>query len=219
MNPKPLIITGLVITGAGILVGLLGLSLFRPDGAPGLGPLQPDVGWEDARIPDFALVDQDGQPVDQTILDGEVTILDFIFTNCPLQCPAMTGGLWQLSEELKGTGVRFLSMSIDPERDTPERLSKYAADYSADPDRWKFLTGEKDVVRRIVSDSLRFEVSDNPESRVTLPDGSTMDNIVHPPHYILIGPQRQVLGIYWYQAPTEVQRLRDRARAIDAALR
>lgn len=220
MNTKPLLIAGLVIAAAGIGVGLVGFGALSGRGdAQRAAALRPDPGWEATRFPDFLLVDQDGRPVDQSVLDGHITIVDFIFTSCPLQCPAMTGGLWTLGEELKTTGVRFLSMSIDPERDTPERLKKYASDYSADPSQWRFLTGEKDSVRRIVRDSLRYEVSDNPDSIVPLADGSTMQNIVHPPHYILVGPDRAVLGTFYYQDPAALDRLRERVRTIAATLR
>ncbi len=221
MNAKPLLMAGIFIAGVGIVVGLFGRGLTpgrvaRPD--PG-AVLRPDPGWENIPFPDFSLVDQDGKAVDQSILDGRVTIVDFIFTSCPLQCPAMTGALWQLSEDLKDTPVRFLSMSIDPVRDTPERLTKYAAEYHIDPARWLFVTGEKDIVRHIVRDALMFEVSDNPDSQVTLADGSSMPNIVHPPHFVLVGPDRKVLGIFYYQDPAQMQRLQDRAKKIAATLR
>lgn len=220
MNAKPLLIAGLVLAGAGIVVGLFGRGLLSsgPARFDPAAALRPDPGWENVPFPDFSLVDQDGKAVDQTILDGHVTIVDFIFTSCPLQCPAMTGALWQVSEELKETPVRFLSMSIDPAHDTPERLKKYAAEYGVDTTRWSFVTGEKDIVRNIVRGALSFDVSDNPDSQVTLADGSTMQNIVHPPHFVLVGPDRKVLGIFYYQDPAQMKRLNDRARKIAATL-
>lgn len=222
MNPRPLLIAGLILAAGGIAVGLLGRGLLRsdpPSAAPAAELLKPDDGWEGVRFPDFSLIDQDGTPADATVLDGRVTIVDFIFTSCPLQCPPMTGALWALSEELKGADVRFLSLSIDPERDTPERLRAYAAQYGIDTDRWRFLTGDKEAIRGIVRDALMFEVSDNPESKVTLADGSTMDNIIHPPHFILVGPGREVLGITFYQDARQIERLEARAREIATSLK
>jgi cytochrome oxidase Cu insertion factor (SCO1/SenC/PrrC family) len=226
MNARSLLIAGMVLAGAGVVVGLMGRGLTgsghiggsEPAGSDAGAALRPDPGWENVRFPEFALVDQDGEPVDQSVLDGRVTAVDFIFTSCPLQCPAMTGAMWQLSEDLKGTPVRFLSMSIDPAHDTPERLREYAAGYGVDTGRWLFLTGDKDVVRGIVRESLMYDVSDNPESQITLADGSTMQNIVHPPHFILVGPQRQVLGTFYFQDPAQVSRLRERAAKIAATL-
>jgi protein SCO1 len=223
VNPKPFLIGGLIVAGGGIAIGLLGWGLSR-----GMDPARPptdveryfaiDEGWEGVQFPDFSLIDQDGRSVDQTTLDDRITIVDFIFTNCPLQCPAMTGALWALSEDLKDTRVQFLSLSIDPERDTPERLREYAGQYGIDTQRWRFLTGDKEAIRGIVRNALMFEVSDNPDSKVTLADGSTMDNIIHPPHFILIGPSRQVMGITFYQDQTQVDRLKARARALAEAL-
>lgn len=220
MRFKALFIIALVLSGAGAVVGLLGMAMFGVDTRPPQADLlKPDQGWEGVRMPDFALVDQDGKPVDATIFDGRVTILDFIFTSCPLQCPAMTGAMWAVSQELKGTGVRYLSMSIDPARDTPERMRTYASDYKIDLSEWRFVTGPEGAVRGIVRNALMFEVSENLDSKVTLPDGSTMPNIVHPPQFILIGPQRQVLGIYFYQDPVQIDRLKERAREIAGTLR
>lgn len=217
-------LTNMILAVAVIAAGVLGVGLFlgrseRATSAAETALLRPDPGWEDVRFPDFSLVDQNGKAVNQTIFDGRVTIVDFIFTSCPLQCPAMTGSLWAVGEELKNMPVRFLSMSIDPDRDTPERLKKYAADYGIDPGRWPFLTGGKDVVRNIVRNALMFEVSDNPDSQVTLADGSTMPNIIHPPHFVLVGPNRQVLGIFYYQDSAQMDRLKDRARRLAQTIR
>lgn len=182
-------------------------------------PLRPDEMLVGYAIPAFELTDQDGRPVDQSILDGEVTILDFIFTNCPFACPGMTGEMLKHQEALKGTGVRFLSISVDPERDTPEALRAYGERNGVDFERWSMLTGPFETIRSIARDSLNFHVGADESREIALPDGSTMANVKHPSHLILVGPERQVLGIYLYYEADRMTELRSRARAAARASR
>lgn len=176
-------------------------------------PLQPDEMLVGYSIPRFELTDQHGRPVDESILEGEVTILAFIFTNCPFACPGMTAQMLEHQAQLAGTGVRFLSISVDPDNDTPGVLREYGQSRGADFERWSFLTGPFERVRSIVRDSLNFHVGEDTSRQVTLEDGSTMNNVSHPSHLILVGPDRQVLGIYLYYEPDAMLELRARARA------
>lgn len=182
-------------------------------------PATPDQGWEGVRVPEFSLTTADDQPVDATMFDGRVTIIDFFFTHCPFVCPGMSAQMLRLSEELKDTGVRFASFSVDPENDTPARLREYRESLGADPERWRFVTGPVGATEKMARELLQFEMGVQPETPITLPDGRTMSNIIHPSHLVLIGPDRQVLGIYTYQFIEQIDQLRDRARALDAARR
>lgn len=181
-------------------------------------PLQPDEMLVGYSIPEFELTDQDGRPVDQSILDGEITVLDFIFTNCPFACPGMTAEMLKLQSTLEGTGVRFLSISVDPINDTPEVLREYGDSRGVDFERWSMLVGPFEDVRSIVRDSLNFHVGEDTSREVVLEDGSTMANVSHPSHLILVGPQREVLGIFMYTDEDKMVALRGRARAAAAAL-
>lgn len=168
-------------------------------------------------IPDFALTNQDGEPVTAEIFDGRVTVLDFMFTNCPLVCPGLTAMMASVSGQLDGTGVRLVSISVDPAHDTPERLREYAAQFNADTARWSFLTGGMEHVTRILA-ALKFALREDTQT-ITLGDGSSMQNILHPTRILLIGPDRRVLGMYDYMNPDDIQRLIKKAREADAALR
>jgi len=176
-------------------------------------PLVQDEMLQGFTVPEFSLTDQDGRPVDESILDGELTVMTFMFTNCPFACPGMTGEMLKLQENLAGTGVRFLSISVDPENDTPEVLRAYGERNGVDFSRWRFLTGPMEEVRSIVRDSLKFHVGEDVSRQITLADGSTMNNISHPSHLILVGPERGVLGIYLYYEADRMLDLRTRARA------
>lgn len=177
--------------------------------------LTPRAGLEGYRVPGFHLVDQDGRPVDETIFEGRVTVLSFIFTHCITACPPMTANMKLLYDQLEGTPVQFVSISVDPEHDTPERLREYAAQFGIDTDRWVFLTGPEGEAVRVVNESLKFEISEDPDDSQMIPlaDGSTMRNIRHPIKLFLIGPDRSILDFCAHQVPADRERFGAFARA------
>jgi protein SCO1/2 len=105
--------------------------------------------------PDFALTSQDGTEVTLESLRGKVVAVAFIYTWCPDVCPMLTDKMARVQDELGkdfGTKVAFVSITIDPERDTPTVLKDYAEAFDADLAGWSFLTGDPtavfDVARR-----------------------------------------------------------------------
>lgn len=177
-------------------------------------PLTPDhliADWDP--IPAFSLIDQDGRPQTEALLDGRVTIVDFIFTNCPFACPGMTMEMSGLAESLKGTPVRFASFTVDPQRDTPEQLKQFATEHGADTTRWTLLTGDFDTVKRIAQDTLKFAVSPDTSRPIELDDGTTMANVVHPTKLFLVGPDRRLIAMYEYTNPDDMLALKARAKA------
>lgn len=179
----------------------------------------PDPGWEGVTIPDFVLVDQDGHEVDQTILDGRVTLMDFFFSDCPFVCPGLTAAMLRLSDALAGTPVQFLSVSVNPTRDTPAKLRDYGSRYGADFTRWRFLTGEPATIEAMVRDGLGFELREDPERPIDLGDGESMINIIHPSHIVLVGPNREILAIYLFQFEEQLQQAQSRARLLATTTR
>ena len=103
--------------------------------------------------PDFALVDQDGKPVSLASLRGQVVLLDFVYTHCPGPCPILTSSHVEVQRALPpelAAKVRFVSISLDPARDTPAALRAYATARGADLARWSFLTGPPDQVAGVL---------------------------------------------------------------------
>ena len=97
-------------------------------------------------VPDTQLVDETGSPVRLGSLKGNVVVYDFIFTTCTGTCPIMTNNMRELTPKIdKGAPVRFVSISVDPVRDTPQVLAEYAKRNRNDP-RWTFLTGERNAI-------------------------------------------------------------------------
>jgi protein SCO1/2 len=102
--------------------------------------------------PNFALTSQDGKLVALGDLRGKVVAVTFIYTECPDICPLLTQKMVQVQDELGadfGKRIAFVSISLDPEHDTPEILKDYAEFWGAKPEGWKFLTGSLDAVRDV----------------------------------------------------------------------
>jgi len=117
-------------------------------------------------IPDFHLIDQDGRPIDLAKFCGKAVVLTFIYTRCPLPnyCPLMSKNFAALQARFgkKFPGqVQLLSVSFDPQFDTPEVLKHYAANFSADNASWNFATGTKEQIEYVAA---LFGLIKEPES-------------------------------------------------------
>lgn len=99
-------------------------------------------------VPEFSLTERSGEELTRDDLLGNYWIVDFIFTSCPDVCPMMSARMQELYEAFRGSDdVRFLSISVDPERDTLEVLDDYADSLGVDDERWLFARGPiEDVV-------------------------------------------------------------------------
>src|SRR5439155_16281237 len=106
--------------------------------------------------PAFTLTTQTGDKLSRADLKEKVLLVSFIFTTCNGTCPATTHRMSQIQEEIKtrglfnNGGVRLLSITLDPVRDTSEVLRGYMKLYDADPAHWTFLTGPPDQVFSVV---------------------------------------------------------------------
>jgi protein SCO1/2 len=119
-----------------------------PFGAGATDSVLPTIG----PAPAFALTAQDGRAVTLADLRGKVVVVDFIFTSCTDTCPLQTEKLAGLQDALGsdfGSRVVFVSISVDPQRDTPQALAAYAAHHRARLAGWAFLTGRPDQIRQV----------------------------------------------------------------------
>ena len=111
-------------------------------------------------VPNATLVDENNRPVQLDSMKGNVTVYDFIFTNCSGICPIMSRNMSDLTKRLpKDAPVRFVSISVDPARDTPERLREYAKRFRRD-DRWIFLTGDRDEIVKLSVQGFKLAAGD-----------------------------------------------------------
>ena len=105
-----------------------------------------------APAPEFSLTSQDGKQVTLADFRGRVVAVTFIYTLCTTTCPVLTPMMSFVQDQLGpnfGTKVAFVSITVDPERDTPEVLKEYAKAFGANLAGWAFLTGTPDAIRDI----------------------------------------------------------------------
>ncbi len=150
-------------------------------------------------IPRFELTNQQGLKFDSTALAGHVWVADFIFTNCESSCPRMSSKM-QLVQGATGPGVRLVSFSVDPARDTPQALKEYGEKYSADQARWTFLTGDEKVLDRLDHDAFKL--------------GNL--NMDHSTRFVLIDKKGRVRGYYGLFDGDPVAKLAKDARLLEA---
>src|SRR5262249_24373461 len=119
-------------------------------------------------VGEFAFTERSGKTVTQDNLRGKVWIAACFFTCCTDSCPQLSAALARLQQELAAEpGVGLVSLTVDPTRDTPAVLSRYAEVYQADAERWLFLTGSAGEVHTFVEDRLRLAVGENTNPDVT----------------------------------------------------
>jgi protein SCO1/2 len=114
---------------------------------------------KDLKKKNYNLVNQEGEDVVfPEIIKGQITVMGFIFTHCPDICPMTTHNMYLTEKELKENGiddVKFVALSFDPDRDSPEVLKKFAEVRELDFVSWTLLTGEKNTVNELMK---RFDV-------------------------------------------------------------
>jgi protein SCO1/2 len=165
-----------------------------------------------AAVPPFDVVSEQGTPVTRASYAGKVWIADFIFTNCGGICPVMTSRMKALAAELKDEpNVRFVSFSVDPDRDTVDVLARYAKEAGADPSRWSFLRTDRDRIRALAREGFKLPVEDA--------DPNAGEPILHSSRFVLVDATGTIRG--WYDSEDAGKRnllVRDARRlAADAA--
>jgi protein SCO1/2 len=105
-----------------------------------------------APAPEFTLTSQDGTPVSLADFRGKVVAVTFIYTLCTDTCPVLTPMMSFVQDRLGpdfSTKIAFVSITVDPERDTPALLKEYAEAFGANPAGWAFVTGAPEIIREV----------------------------------------------------------------------
>jgi len=156
-----------------------------------------DTAWR--HVPDFSLTNQFGQQVswkdmmykrNDSLTEGKIVVVDFFFTHCPTICPTMTNHMKLLRDNIKSNNVvgdreadfvQFLSVSVDPERDSVPELKKWADRFQVNPENWWLLTGNKKEIYDWAKNGLQLGIVDG---------GNVDSNFMHPQLFMLLDKDR-----------------------------
>jgi len=133
--------------------------------------------------PGFSLINQDHEPVTEQSFRGQPWVAAFIFTQCAGPCPMMSAKMATLQERIPDASIKLVSISVDPERDTPDVLKQYASKLKADTTRWFFLTGDRPAILQLSAGL-----------KLTMPDAP--DPLLHSTRFVLIDDKGDVRGTY-----------------------
>lgn len=173
--------------------------------------------WDPAGVEDFSLVECHGQTVTKADLLGKPWVACFIFTRCAAgnACPRVSEQMKLLQDRLKGVDVRLVTITVDPDVDTPEVLLQYAQQRNADPEKWLFLTGDKEAIFRLIRRSFRMIVDD-------APDPTPGFEVIHSLELMHVDDKGVVRGRYNAQDDVAMAKLRrvltGKASAADVAI-
>jgi protein SCO1/2 len=139
-------------------------------------------------IPHFEFINQDNMKVSSDDLLGNIYVADFFFATCPTICPKMTTNMAYIQNKFKDKeDLKFISMTVNPENDTPELLREYADKVHADTKSWSFLTGDKDKIYDVAFKG--FFVS-------TMKDSIAPGGFLHSKMLILVDRKGRVRGYF-----------------------
>jgi len=148
-------------------------------------------------VPEFSLTDQTGEVVSKDSLRGNIWIANFFFTRCQGPCPQLNARMAEMQKALaKAPGVKLVSVSVDPAHDTPEVLRKYGEEFQADPAKWKLLTGDPDVVKKLVREGFAQMLEDGPDAQP-----------VHGTIFLMVDGHGMVRGVYMLEDPELIPKM------------
>lgn len=216
----PLIILGsMMIVLLAVILAMVALKKNRknPDGDAGFamteqnGELvkvdgsQPTRVSEEGWLTDFTLTSSQKEKVTNATLLGKPYVISFFYSTCPSICVRQNEKKKTLYDKFADKGIRFVSVSVDPEIDTPERLAEYAERFQADPEKWLFLTGDMDYISRVGAEVFRIFVTRRG----------------HPEQFIIVDADGKIFGYYnWTDAEHFLALQQDlESIAVDPALR
>lgn len=103
-------------------------------------------------VPSFSLTDQNGKTITNKDMVGKVYVVEFFFSTCPTICPVMNRNIRHIDQEINNPNFGVISISIDPEKDTAERLKKHADSLGITNPNWHFLTGDRKYIGKIADE-------------------------------------------------------------------
>lgn len=211
MNKALLFWSAILFLFAGSMVILFATGVIGPQrasatlGSPADDSHEPDDAdgiayrLSDEPVSPFELTDQRGVKYDTSVLAGKIWVASVFFASCTSVCRTQNNQVSKLQARYGDRGVEFVSITCDPDRDTPPALAKYSQLFGADPEKWHFLTGDFQKIRKVGNEMFHIMV----------------DREVHSDRLILIGRDGKIIGTY---RSTQLDEFSDLVGEIDELL-
>jgi protein SCO1/2 len=183
-NRRSLTYAGIFAAFALIVTAPLGVQALRkPEPLPVLG-----------NVTAFALTNQDEDAFSNEEVKGRVWVADFIFATCSGPCPAMSARMRDLQHRFAGRDdLRFVTITVNPDQDTPEVLRDYAKRFEADTRQWHFLTGSREAIHALAVEGFHL--------------GSVDEPVFHSTSFVLVDGEGRIRGYYDGLKEREVHQL------------
>ena len=179
---KIILVCAVILTAFVIGLAIIGQKAFRQ-------PL-PVLG----QVSDFILIDTDAKEFSLDKLKGNVFVVDFIFTTCGGICPLMSQHMASVYRSFASyRDIHFVSITVNPEYDSPQVLTQYAQRFHADTQKWHFLTGSRIAIENLVIQSFKL--------------GSVKEPMMHSGYFVLVDRKSRIRGYYDGTRTDQVRRL------------
>ena len=147
-------------------------------------------------IPPFELLDNFGQPFTEENISGKIWVADLIFTTCAGPCPIMSTEMRSVHKTyLENENIHMVTITVNPDYDSPEVLTEYGNRYDADFDKWHFLTGEYEKIQSLIANGFKM--------------GDIEEIVFHSTRFALIDPNMNIRGYYMGTESEDVKKLID----------
>jgi protein SCO1 len=162
------------------------------------------------QLGDFTLTRENGQSYGKKDLQGQVWVAAFMFTRCPTVCPRITQRMREVQSaaQKKQIPLTLVSFSVDPEYDTPEILTRYAAAQSVDLANWRFLTGNYELIQKTAEQGFKLALEGKADA------AAEHYGISHGSHLVLVDGQARIRGYYRSSDDGEMARLIEEAERL-----
>jgi protein SCO1/2 len=188
------------------LIALIALAVLLPLSACRSKP-EPEVLGQ---LGDFTLTRENGQPFGRKQLEGQVWVAAFMFTRCPTVCPRITQRMREVQSAARQREIplTLVSFSVDPDHDTPEVLTRYAAVQNVDLGNWRFLTGNYQLIQKTAEQGFKLALEGRADA------AAEHYGISHGSHLVLVDGQARIRGYYRSSDDAEMARLVDDAERV-----
>lgn len=174
---------------------------------------RPQAHWNESEmdtvfqtIPAFQLTDENGKVFSSKALQGKIYVANFFFTRCGTICPKIASQVSRATDAfIEDRDIHFISISVDPNFDEPEKLLAYSKRFEADSTRWSFLTGTKKEIYPLILKGFHVPLADASEydAAVKNPD----ETFIHSERLVLVDKAGIIRGFYDGTNKKEVDRM------------